>query len=83
MFSFSFKDHLKKRGTPPSMIKSHSTGSTGGDKYRHLEDDVLTLGQMTDLAKTITVPHQASKNVFSNKYKLIKSIISFSSWMNQ
>ncbi|CAF2791087.1 unnamed protein product [Rotaria sp. Silwood2] len=52
-------DHLKKRGTPPSMIKFHSTTtSTSGDKCRHLEDDVVTLGQMTDLAKTITVPHQ-------------------------
>ncbi len=42
------------------MIKSHSTASTSGDKYRHLEDDVLTLGQMTDLAKTITVPHHVN-----------------------
>ncbi|CAF3871802.1 unnamed protein product [Adineta steineri] len=51
-------DHLKKRGTPPSMIKSLSTASASGEKYRHLEDDVVTLGHMTDLAKTITVPHQ-------------------------
>ncbi|CAM2722468.1 unnamed protein product [Rotaria socialis] len=51
-------DHLKKRGTPPSMMKFHSTTSNSGDKCRHLEDDVATLGQMTDLAKTITVPHQ-------------------------
>ena len=51
-------DHVKKRGTPPTIVKSHSTASSGGEKYRHLEDDVVTLGQMSDLAKTITVPHQ-------------------------
>ncbi|CAF1236085.1 unnamed protein product [Rotaria sordida] len=56
-------DHLKKRATPPSMIKFHSTTSTSGDKCRHLEDDVLTLGQMTDLAKTITVPHQLDESI--------------------
>ncbi len=49
---------MKKRGTPPTIIKSLST--TSGDKSRHLEDDVVTLGQMTDLAKTITVPHQVN-----------------------
>jgi hypothetical protein len=59
-FLFVIKDHLKKKGTPPLMIKSHSTTSASGDKYRHLEDDVVTLGQMTDLAKTITVPHQVN-----------------------
>ena len=51
-------DHVKKGTTPPSMIKSHSTASSTGEKCRHLEDDALILGQMTDLAKTITVPHQ-------------------------
>ena len=42
------------------MVKSHSTASASGEKYRHFEDDVVTLGQMTDLAKTITVPHQVN-----------------------
>lgn len=51
---------MKKRGTPPTIVKSHSTASSGGEKYRHLEDDVVTLGQMSDLAKTITVPHQVT-----------------------
>ncbi len=51
-------DHLKKRETPPTIKKSHSTTNATGEKYRHLEEDVATLGQMTDLAKTITVPHQ-------------------------
>jgi hypothetical protein len=70
------KDHLKKRGTPPSLIKSHSTASAAsGDKYRHLEDDVLTLGQMTDLAKTITIPHQVSILFFLDYYKSIKILI--------
>ena len=67
MSSFFAKDHLKKRGTPPAIIKSNSTTSTSAEKYRHLEDDVLTLGQMTDLAKTITVPHQVSLIEFSPK----------------
>jgi hypothetical protein len=49
---------LKKRETPPTIKKSHSTTNATGEKYRHLEEDVATLGQMTDLAKTITVPHQ-------------------------
>ncbi len=49
---------MKKRETPPTIKKSHSTTSATGEKSRHLEDDVLTLGQMTDLAKTITIPHQ-------------------------
>jgi hypothetical protein len=65
LFFIFLKDHLKKRGTPPSIKKSHSTTSTSGDKYRHLEDDVVTLGQMTDLAKTITIPHQVNIRVFS------------------
>lgn len=69
---FYYLDNSKKRGTPPSIIKSLSTTSTSGDKTRHLEDDVATLGQMTDLAKTITVPHQVkitkkSNNWFYNK----------------
>ncbi|CAF1262464.1 unnamed protein product [Rotaria magnacalcarata] len=55
-------DHLKKTkssiSTPPSLIKSHSNASTTSDRHRHLEEDVLLLGQMTDLAKSITVPHQ-------------------------
>ncbi|UJR10864.1 hypothetical protein I4U23_015051 [Adineta vaga] len=51
-------DHVKKRGTPPTIVKSHSNASASGDKYRHLEDDVVTIGQMADLAKMITVPHQ-------------------------
>ena len=68
MSSFFTKDHLKKRGTPPSIVKSHSTTSTSGDKYRHLEDDVLTLGQMTDMAKTITVPHPVNIFFFFNKH---------------
>lgn len=37
------------------MKKSHSTTN---DKNRHLEEDMATLGHMTDLAKTITIPHQ-------------------------
>ncbi len=57
-------DHLKKRGTPPTIKKAHSTASTTGEKYRHLEEDVATLGQMTDLAKTITIPHQVNNNMF-------------------
>lgn len=44
--------------TPPSLLKSYSSTSTTLDKNRHLEEDVLILGQMSDLAKTITVPHQ-------------------------
>jgi hypothetical protein len=60
------------------MIKSHSTTSTSGDKYRHLEDDALTLGQMTDLAKTITVPHQVNiLFFFCNKYKSMNKKIFF------
>jgi len=53
------EDRIKKTRrsitTPPLSIKSHSKSH---DQHRHLEDDVLILGQMTDLAKTITVPHQ-------------------------
>jgi hypothetical protein len=82
MSSFFTKD-LKKRGTPPTIIKSHSTTSTSGDKYRHLEDDVLTLGHMTDLAKTITVPHHV--NIFFSFLRLIsikKPLLFFSNWMN-
>ncbi|CAF1140330.1 unnamed protein product [Adineta steineri] len=55
-------DHLKKTrsfaSTPPTLKKSHSTASATLDKHRHLEEDIFTLGQMSDLAKTITVPHQ-------------------------
>jgi hypothetical protein len=32
--------------------------SPNSDKHQHLAEDALVLGQMTDLAKTITVPHQ-------------------------
>jgi hypothetical protein len=71
---------LKKRETPPTIKKSHSTTNATGEKYRHLEDDVVTLGHMNDLAKTITVPHQV-------KYfeMILKKCVFFlfSSWMNQ
>ncbi len=43
--------------TPPSLKKSHSTASNNFDKHRHFEEDILILGQISDLAKTITVPH--------------------------
>jgi hypothetical protein len=56
----SFLIDMKKRGTPPVLVKSHSNASASGDKYRHLEDDVVTLSHMSDLAKTITVPHQVT-----------------------
>lgn len=42
------------------MKKSHSTTNPIIDKNRHLEEDAATLGQMTDLAKTITIPHQVN-----------------------
>ncbi|CAF3389737.1 unnamed protein product [Rotaria sp. Silwood1] len=55
-------DHLKKRkssvSTPPSLLKSNSISSTTSEKHRNLEEDVIILGQMTNLAKTMTVPHQ-------------------------
>jgi hypothetical protein len=73
MSSFFTKD-LKKRGTPPTIVKSHSTTSTSGDKYRHLEDDVLTLGHMTDLAKTITIPHHVIIFLSMDRNLLTKKI---------
>ncbi len=44
--------------SPLSLKKSPSLASNILDKHRHLEEDVVILGQMTDLAKTITIPHQ-------------------------
>jgi len=40
------------------------------DKHRHLEYDVIILGQMTDLAKTITIPHHVCFYlfIFINKF---------------
>ena len=45
------------------MKKSHSTTNPIVDKNRHLEEDAATLEQMTDLAKTITIPHQVINNI--------------------
>jgi hypothetical protein len=64
IFVYLNLDYLKKRrssiSTPPSLIKSHSIASSNSDKHRHLEEDALILSQMTDLAKTITIPHQVN-----------------------
>ena len=56
-------DLSKKRSTPPIIKKSHSATNPTGEKNRQYEEDVATLGQMTDLAKTITVPHQVNSLV--------------------
>ncbi|CAF1243460.1 unnamed protein product [Adineta ricciae] len=54
--------HLKKSrssiSTPPSLKKSHSLTSTLTDNKRHFEEDLITLGQISDLSRTITVSHQ-------------------------
>ena len=71
---------MKKRETPPTIKKSHSTSNATGEKYRHLEDDVATLGHMTDLAKTITVPHQVRDS--HGMGKDVEEVF-FSSWMSQ
>jgi hypothetical protein len=44
--------------SPPSLKKSPSIASNLLDRHRHLEEDVIILGQISDLSKTITIPHQ-------------------------
>lgn len=44
--------------TPPSFKKSPSISSTHLDRQRQLEEDLLVLGQISDLTKSITTPHQ-------------------------
>ena len=47
--------------TPPrSLKKSPSIVSHVLEKQRQLEEDILILGQITDLAKTISTPHQVT-----------------------
>ncbi|UJR34912.1 hypothetical protein I4U23_027690 [Adineta vaga] len=57
-----YTDQLKKvrpsLSSSPLLKKSHSTISTISDKNHHFEEDLITLGQMSDLSKTITIPHQ-------------------------
>lgn len=60
--NFSIIDQLRKRQssvtTPPSLKKSPSVSSNLPDRQRQIEEDILILGQISDLTKSITTPHQ-------------------------
>ena len=71
-------DQMRKRQssitTPPSFKKSPSISSNHLDRQRQLEEDVLILGQISDLAKSITTPHQVIQLLLSIKTLFIDEI---------